>query len=67
MAPRHLEPRRRMDPGSRSLADVRLLSSSWRRDITGLKARLVHLEVTGGEVMLGITTEAGQPPSQLAR
>jgi hypothetical protein len=54
-------------PGSRSLADTRLLSSSWRRDIVGLKARMVHLKVPGGEVMLGITTEAGHPPPQLGR
>jgi hypothetical protein len=52
-------------PGSRSLAGARLLSSSWRRDIVGLKARMVHLEVPGGEVMLGITSESGHPPPQL--
>lgn len=53
-------------PGSHPLADVRLLGSSWRRDIVGLRARVPHLEVPGGKVFVAITTEAGHPPPQLA-
>jgi hypothetical protein len=53
-------------PGSHPLADVRLLGSSWRRDIVGLRVRLLHLEVPGGRVTIGISTEAGHPPPQLS-
>jgi hypothetical protein len=53
-------------PGTRPLADVRLLSSSWRRDIIGVQLRLLHVEVPGGKVIVAVSTEAGHPSPQVA-
>jgi hypothetical protein len=53
-------------PGSRPLGDVELLSTSWRRDIVGLRTRILQLEVQAGKVVVAVTAEAGTPPPQLA-
>jgi hypothetical protein len=53
-------------PGTRPLTDVRLLSSSWRRDIIGVQLRVLHIEVPGGKVIIAVSAEAGHPPTQVA-
>jgi hypothetical protein len=53
-------------PGSRPLADVRLVHEVRRRSLVGARTRTLRLTVPGGEVVAVVAAEAGTPPPQLA-
>ena len=53
-------------PGSRSLADVRLVRTARRRDVSGLRIRAIELAVPGGVVRAFVAVEAGVSPWQTA-